>query len=955
VTNDPADTGKVDRFFALSIDMLCIIGFDCVIQQVNPAMEETLGQPAADLVGRPLVALIHPVDRSLVAASLQPDDGAERFEARVETAHGDYRWVEWSARPDPAAGIFYVVGRDNTERRRHEANLAFLADVQDDLARLTSAEGLMQAVGAKIGYFLHVPFSFLATIDEERDEVTVNYVWRSADAPNLPHTVSLSTFLTPAFNERARAGKTVVVRDTSTDPIAIAEHYVGLNVRSFITVPFRKDGAWIYQLAICDSQPRDWRDDEVELFEELANRVIPRIEHARAEAAVRASEERLRKATSIDTIGVVFFTLDGHITNANAAFERMTGYSVAELRNLTHWASLTPPEFLEATEHAVSQLATRGETAPYEKQFIRKDGTHWWGLFAPTRLSGTGRQSACVEFVVDITERTRTDAALRESEERQAFLLQLSDTLRPLADAGSIQAEATRVLGEWLEVNRVIYIDIDELAERFVVKREHHVPSARSVVGRYQYENVNPALLEGLRAGQTLVVPDIDSAPLLSEAKRAAYRRIGTVAFVAVPLVKDVRLVSLLSVQSSVPRAWRAVDVPSIEEAAERTWAAVTRARSEQALRESEERYRTLFETIDEGFLTGEAIEDEHGRVVDYRILEINPAYQEMSGVSQDKLIGKRVREIMPDLEPFWFETIDTVITERTDIRLERFVPELGTWFECYVAPAGEEDGRRFVAVFTNVTKRKQVEEERERARQEAEAAVHARDEFLSIASHELRNPVAAIKATAQLLRRLHRRMRLDERRLDRYTRTLVETSDRLAMLVDDLLDVSRMQSGQLSVQTEPIDLAALVQRAVEIERIASQGHRLRLHIEEGRTLMLDPERIQQVIVNLLDNAIKYSPGGGEVRILLSYQADGAELRIEDQGIGLPVQALESIFEPFGRAANATRSQIQGMGLGLAIARRIAEAHGGRLWAESEGEGRGTTMRLWLPGVDDPV
>ena len=147
-------------------------------------------------------------------------------------------------------------------------------------------------------------------------------------------------------------------------------------------------------------------------------------ESKRAEAALRESEERLRRALSIQTVGVLFFGLDGSILDANATFERMTGYRVQELRSGVHWATLTPPEFMDATARAAAELAERGETAPYEKQFIRKDGSRFWGLFAPTRLAGTGPQSECVEFIIDITRAKQNQEALRAAHDRIATILE---------------------------------------------------------------------------------------------------------------------------------------------------------------------------------------------------------------------------------------------------------------------------------------------------------------------------------------------------------------------------------------------------------------------------------------------------------------------------------------------------------------------------------------------------
>ena len=138
-------------------------------------------------------------------------------------------------------------------------------------------------------------------------------------------------------------------------------------------------------------------------------------ERKQAEEALRASEERLKKAISIDTVGVLFFRLDGHVWEANAAFERMSGYTSEDLRRMTHWEKLTMPEFLDVTTQTAKRLASRGETPPYEKEMIRKDGSRWWGLFAPTRLSGSGERSECVEFIIDITERKRAEQELERT------------------------------------------------------------------------------------------------------------------------------------------------------------------------------------------------------------------------------------------------------------------------------------------------------------------------------------------------------------------------------------------------------------------------------------------------------------------------------------------------------------------------------------------------------------
>src|SRR4051812_8112528 len=186
--------------------------------------------------------------------------------------------------------------------------------------------------------------------------------------------------------------------------------------------------------------------------EELERRVEARTrELIRMTERLAANEERFRRAMGIGTVGVLFFNLNGRMTDANAAFERMSSYSRDELIACEHWETLTPPEFREATARAAAELAERGETAPYEKQMIRKNGSRWWGLFAPTRLSGSGPDAECIEFIIDITERKRIEAALRESEERLRLALSAGEMgtwqYRIATDEDILDPSMARLLG----------------------------------------------------------------------------------------------------------------------------------------------------------------------------------------------------------------------------------------------------------------------------------------------------------------------------------------------------------------------------------------------------------------------------------------------------------------------------------------------------------------------------
>jgi signal transduction histidine kinase len=240
---------------------------------------------------------------------------------------------------------------------------------------------------------------------------------------------------------------------------------------------------------------------------------------------------------------------------------------------------------------------------------------------------------------------------------------------------------------------------------------------------------------------------------------------------------------------------------------------------------------------------------------------------------------------------------------------------------------------------------------ENARLHQEAQAAVKARDRFVSIASHELRTPIARVKGYAEMVLAAHSDGDLTDEMLQRSLKRIDNASDRLAALVRDLLDVSKISAGNLPLRLRTLDLTELVREVVGRyqEHLSGGGHLLLDIVGTPGGVSADPDRIEQVLTNILDNAVKYSPDGAELRVRVQPKARGVLLEVQDHGIGLPQEAAERIFEPFSRATNAEDRQISGMGLGLYICRNIVEQHNGRIWARSEGESSGTTISLWLP------
>ncbi len=231
-----------------------------------------------------------------------------------------------------------------------------------------------------------------------------------------------------------------------------------------------------------------------------------------------------------------------------------------------------------------------------------------------------------------------------------------------------------------------------------------------------------------------------------------------------------------------------------------------------------------------------------------------------------------------------------------------------------------------------------------------AERSSRLKDEFLSTLGHELRAPLNAILGWSRLLES----GRLGEEEVRRGGETIARNVRALAQLVDDLLDLSGMVSGKIRLDAEETDIGEIVEAALETLQGTADAKGVSLHKSLPETSCLvfgDPHRLQQVVWNMLSNAIKFTPRGGTVTATLSPAEENWEVRIEDTGIGLAPERLPIVFDPFKQSESPSRREYPGLGLGLAIAKQIAELHGGRVWAASPGEGLGATFHVALPRV----
>ncbi|MBD1875021.1 PAS domain S-box protein [Nodosilinea sp. FACHB-131] len=678
-------------------------------------------------------------------------------------------------------------------------------------------------------------------------------------------------------------------------------------------------------------------------------------------------------------------------------------------------------------------------------------------------------------------------ATSRQAAQADAFRVTLADALCLLTDAVEIQATAARILGEYLGASRVIYAEVLP-GGKDVSVHKNYTNGVAELIGQYRLEDFGRNLTDDHRAGRTAIVADVANSLNYTDSEKAMYRAIDIAAHLDVPLIKKDQFVALLAVHQATPRAWAEREVQWVEETAAQTWAAVERARAEAALRESEAKYRTVFESIDEGFCIIEVLFDTETKPFDHRILQANPAFERQFGVAN--LADKRVSELVPGPEQYWNDLYAQVIRTGESIRTEERSDTLDRWFDVLLSRVGDAALHQVAIVFTDISARKQAEEllrqseshlrlmiesakdyaiftldlngivtkwnagaerllqyseaeiighnsriiftpedrkqgkaerelqiastqgraenerwhlrkdssrfwgsglvmplqdeagnaqgfvkimqdktaqrqaeaEREEllqreqaARETAERANQIKDEFLAVLSHELRSPLNPILGWTKLLRS----GKLDAARQINALDTIERNAKLQVQLIEDLLDISRIMQGKLTLTATSVSLAFVIAAASETVKLAADAKNIQI------TLDLDPDvapvsgdaaRLQQMVWNLLTNAIKFTDNGGQVTVQLRQIATGsssghaiAQIRVIDTGKGISPQFLPHVFEHFRQEDGSTTRKFGGLGLGLAIVRQIVELHGGKVKAESRGEHQGAAFSVQLP------
>jgi PAS domain S-box-containing protein len=597
-----------------------------------------------------------------------------------------------------------------------------------------------------------------------------------------------------------------------------------------------------------------------------------------------------------DLRGNVSYWNDGAVEMYGYSREEATGRSVQELLRTDF-----PEPYAK-----IEDILLRTDRWTGELSHVARDGrpitTHARWVLDRDAL---GRPVAVLQTHTDITARKQVEANTR-------FLADLDHVVAQASTADLIAATGLAMLGRHLRLMRSTLSDIDLVRGRIRTLHEW-TDGAPKVSGAYDARDFFMSELGArLASGEAVAVADVRKDPLTAQYANN-YHPFGTVALAAASYVTEGRLAGTLTVASGHPRPWRGDEMQLLREVVARLWPAIERAKAVAALRESEARFRQMADTAPMMIWVTEP-----NGACSY----VSRRWLEFTGRRSEAELGAG-----------W---IDAVHPDDRDM-LQRTLAagdERHTSFSC------EFRALRWDGASIDITERREAE-------QALRDADRRKDEFLATLAHELRNPLSPIRTGLQVLNLT------DDPETAWRTRQMMERQlGHMVRLIDDLLDVSRITSGKVVLQRDRISLQDAARAAVESARpsIEAARHRLELDLPaEPLWVDADPTRLAQVLGNLLTNAAKYTPDAGG--ILLEVRREGGEARIavSDTGMGIPPDALGDVFGMFAQV-NRTLDRAQGgLGIGLALARRLIEMHGGTISAHSEGLGRGSTFTVRLP------
>ena len=622
---------------------------------------------------------------------------------------------------------------------------------------------------------------------------------------------------------------------------------------------------------------------------------------------------------------------DGNIIMTSPSAVRMYRYNSPD--DMMGVSAKSLYKHQESRDQLIKQLYENGFVEDFESEALRKDGTSFSAsVNSQFHYDDNGQIQGTEAFVRDFTERKKAEESIQklanlvESSEDAIITKSLNGTIT----SWNIGAEniygysAEEIIGSNISIlaPENLKQEIDELIEDIKQgKKVHHYETVRIRKDGLLINisiTLSPIYIKGQLAGISTIARDITQSKEV-EAELKIYR--GQLE----NLVKE-RTAELESAYKS--------------------------------LKESQEHYLTLFNSIDEGFCTVEVIFDDNNHPVDYRFLEVNPAFEEQTGLVDAK--NRLMRDMASDHEDYWFEIYGEVALTGKPIRFVNQAKELNRWYDVYAFKVGNPENREVAILFSDITKFKESENKLKNYQHTLEEQVKKRtkeltrsnselEHFAHVASHDLREPLRMITSFLQLLERKY------DDKLDKdaheFIGFAVDGAKRLNNMINDLLEYSQVTSKDREfkqIESEQILEETLINLKVPID----ENNAIISH-DPLPTIVGDKEILVELFQNLISNSIKYhGEDTPKIHVSATEKNNYHCFSIKDNGIGMSNDHLERIFTIFQRLHG--KDEYEGTGIGLSIAQKIVHEHGGQIWVESQ-QGNGSTFYFTIPIQPAPV
>jgi PAS domain S-box-containing protein len=703
---------------------------------------------------------------------------------------------------------------------------------------------------------------------------------------------------TPAASLRRHAWGDLVHAEDKERTWAAWQH--AIHSGEHLSVEFRfRHHSGAYRWVLCLAAPV--HDDEKRIVRWVGTNTDIHDERT-AQAVIARSEERFRSLASATSQIVWETESDGSSLRESPTWCAFTGQTYEQAHGMG-WLDAVHPDDLPSIAKKWKEAVSQGKPYEIEQRIRNADGQYRWvQVRAAPVLETDGSIREWIGTISDVTEKRETEAALQEARAR------LEATLA----AGEVGTWAWNIPDNRViaDPNMIALYGIDQ-PEAAGLPMERFLDAVHpDDVGRLR-EHISESI------NSHAPFQDIYRVCLQANHCRYIHAR-GKVEYAA-----DGRPLWL---------SGTALDITSMKE-------------KETELRQQKERYQALFNSIDEGFCIIEVM-FENGLAADYRFLETNPAFERLTGLRDVE--GRTLRQLFSAPQRHWVEVYGEVVRTGRQARFTDYTPNLGRWFDISISRLGDDGSHQAALLFEDITDRRKNEEELRRLADDLVHANRRQNEFLATLAHELRNPLAPLRTGLDLI---NAGLEVSPSAAKVY-QMMDRQVDHLVHLVDDLLDLARINSGKIELKKTRQVLQDIARQALEVSQpaIGAKQHELVADLpEEAIWLNADAGRLAQVISNLLTNAAKYTPDGGTIRLTVSRHDGQALIAVSDNGIGIAEEDVPRLFDMFSQIKRGMEYAQGGLGIGLNLVKRLVEKHGGTVTVSSGGPGCGSTFTISLP------